>query len=144
MVKYSAKREKYMKKVLFVVFLAGLATGAASAMNATANLVRACEGVFVANADNYVLRCPKSEKFTDMQSGFEQFFAADNGGDERGAFIDLIPDNADYVYVNVVSNLADARYKDQTCYRFITKKDATRDGYYATEVCEYDRPDYYL
>ncbi len=132
-----------MKRVLFAI-PAVLICGAAMARNVTADMVRSCEGVFVSNADNYILRCPRIEKFTNMQEGPVQFFAADNGGDVRGSFIDLIPDNTDYVYVNVASNLSDPRYKDQTCYRFITQKDATRDGFYAVEVCEYERADYYL
>ena len=78
------------------------------------------------------------------EHNMRQFFVADNSGDVRGTFLAKIPDNADYIYVNVASNLPDPRYENQTCYRFITEIDASRDGFYAVEVCEYERPDYYL
>ena len=136
---------EYMKKLLFVVFMAGMACGAAFGRNVTADMLRVCEGVLITDADNYILRCPRNKAIEAAAAdGVLQFFVADNGGDVRGSFLDTIPDDASYVYVNVVSNLADSRYKDQTCYRFIREKDVQRDGFYATEICEYDRPDYYL
>lgn len=114
-------------------------------MNDTANMLRRCEGVNVTNADNYILKCKRDDKISQtISDGVAQFFTADNDGDIRGSFLDSIPDNDDFVYVNVVRNSTDTRYSDQICYRFITEKDERRDGFYAVEVCEYERADYYL
>jgi len=116
-------------------------------MNTTADMLRTCEGVSVGNSDNYILKCTNTDKIKNLmgdKNNIRKFFVADNGGDVRGTFLSQIPVNADYVYVNVASNLRDPRYENQTCYRFITEIDASRDGFYAIEVCEYERPDYYL
>lgn len=132
-----------MKKILFLV--AVFAAMPACAMNTTANMLRRCEGVNVTNADNYILRCKPDDKIKELiAEGTEQFFVADNDGDVRGSFLDSIPTNSDYVYVNVIRNSPDTRYTDQICYRFIREKDEKRDGFYAVEVCEYERADYYL
>ncbi len=132
-----------MKK--FLIILMSMATSGAFAMNETADMLRRCEGVSVANSDNYILRCVRDEKIIKtIENGSEQFFASDNDGDIRGSFLDSIPDNDDYIYVNVIMNSPDPRYKNQTCYRFVREKDLKRDGYYAVEVCEYERADYYL
>lgn len=136
-----------MKKVcLFVVISAIWATNS-NAMNTTADMVRNCEGVNIGTSDNYVLKCSKSDKITKLietDKPMQRFFVADNDGDVRGTFLSQIPENSEYIYVNVASNLSDPRYENQTCYRFITEIDASRDGFYAVEVCEYERPDYYL
>lgn len=132
-----------MKKILF--FMAMFAVTPVCAMNTTANMLRRCEGVNITNADNYILRCKMDDKIKEtMAEGAEQFFVADNAGDVRGSFLDSIPSNGDYIYVNVIRNSPDTRYTDQICYRFIREKDEKRDGFYATEVCEYERADYYL
>lgn len=132
-----------MKKTIVAIMC--MACGGAFAMNETADMLRRCEGVNVTNADNYVLKCRRDEKIIQtVKDGTPQFFAADNDGDVRGTFLDTIPDNEDFVYVNVVKNSPDTRYADQTCYRFVTEKDERRDGFYAVEVCEYERADYYL
>ncbi|MDE5615512.1 MAG: hypothetical protein K2I81_01625 [Alphaproteobacteria bacterium] len=129
----------------FLIFAMLVITGPAFAMNETANMLRRCEGVNVTNSDNYILRCSPDDKITKtMERGVEQFFSADNDGDVRGSFLDAVPDNKDFIYVNVIRNSPDSRYADQICYRFIKEKDASRDGYYAVEVCEYERADYYL
>lgn len=120
-------------------------TWPAFAMNETADMLRRCEGVRVTNADNYILKCRRDEKISHViADGTEQFFPADNAGDIRGSFLDEIPENDDFIYVNVIRNSPDTRYSDQICYRFIGEKDERRDGYYAVEVCEYERADYYL
>ncbi len=132
-----------MKKI----FIAGLCMLAAPAyaMNATADMLRRCEGVNITSSDNYVLRCSADERITKaMADGIEQFFVADNDGDVRGSCLDTVPDNDDYIYVHVVKNSPDTRYADQTCYRFVREKDVQRDGYYAVQICEYERADYYL
>lgn len=132
-----------MKKIAVMVMCA--LVWPAMAMNDTANMLRRCEGVNITNADNYILRCRRDDNIGQVISnGVEQFFPADNDGDIRGAFLDSIPDNDDFVYVNVVRNSPDARYTDQICYRFIVNKDEKRDGFYAVQVCEYERADYYL
>ncbi|MBD5391903.1 hypothetical protein HDR66_03805 [bacterium] len=129
----------------FVVIMAVLVATSAGAMNDTANMVRRCEGVMVTNADNYILRCRAEEKIkAAIADGVPMFFPADNGGDTRGTFLDTIPDDNDYIYVNVVKNSPDTRYSDQICYRFITEKDVRRDGVYAVQICEYERADYYM
>lgn len=129
----------------FLVFIMLAVAAPAYAMNETADMLRRCEGVNVVNADNYILRCVPDKKITKtIENGAAQFFAADNDGDVRGSFLDQIPDNDDFVYVNVIRNSPDSRYADQICYRFVKEKDAARDGYYAVEVCEYERADYYL
>ena len=144
MIKYKkSKVRRVMKKILPIIMC--LLGGGAYAMNETAEMLRRCEGVSVTNADNYILRCARDEKIIEtMKQGPEQFFSADNDGDISGSFLDSIPENSDYIYVNVIRNSPDTRYKDQTCYRFISEKDMRRDGYYATEVCEYERADFYL
>ncbi len=132
-----------MKKTTVAIMC--MTCGGAFAMNETADMLRRCEGVNITNADNYVLKCGRDEKIMRViRDGAPQFFVADNCGDVRGSFLDSIPDNTDYVYVNVVKNSPDTRYADQTCYRFVTEKDERRDGFYAVEVCEYERADYYL
>ncbi len=132
-----------MKKLL--LFALCMFSVPAMAMNEVADMLRRCEGVNVTNSDNYILRCRPDKKIKAViADGIEQFFVADNGGDTRGAFLDSIPDNDDYIYVNVASNLSDSRYQNQTCYRFIREKDTKRDGFYAVQVCEYERADYYL
>lgn len=134
-----------MKSVLMFALLTALWTGAADAMNAAADMVRSCEGIFVTDANSYILKCPKTNEIVNARAdGVVQFFPANNGGDVRGTFLDKIPNNIDFVYVNVVRNLPDPRYKDQTCYRFVREKNVRMDGIYATEICEYERPDYYL
>ena len=84
----------------------------------------------------YKHRALKGEFTIAVQAGLfnEQF---------KGSEV-YIPDDDDYIYVNVASNVADHRYENQRCYRFIRSRDARRDGFYATEICEYDRPDSYL
>lgn len=123
-------------------------TLSANAMNVTADMLRSCERVrFVGTADSYVLKCAPSEKINKLMNNnanIPRFFVSDNNGDTRGTFLSEIPENTDFIYVNVASNLPDARYENQTCYRFITEIDRLRDGFYAVEVCEYERPDYYL
>ncbi len=132
-----------MKKI--VIFSMALLVFPALAMNNTANMLRRCEGVNVTNTDNYVLKCRRDDKISrTVSDGVSQFFSSDNRGDIRGAFLDAIPDDDDFIYVNVVRNSPDTRHKDQICYRFISEKDIRRDGYYAVEVCEYERADYYL
>lgn len=136
-----------MKKICFslIAFVGFIAS--AHAMNTTADMLRTCEGVSIGTANNYILKCTPTDKIKNLmkdENNMRQFFVADNDGDVRGTFLSQIPDNADYVYVNVASNLPDPRYENQTCYRFITEIDASRDGFYAVEVCEYERPDYYL
>lgn len=132
-----------MKKTIVAIMC--MTCGGAFAMNETADMLRRCEGVNITNADNYVLKCGRDEKIMRViRDGAPQFFVADNRGDVRGSFLDSIPDNTDYVYVNVVKNSPDTRHADQTCYRFVTEKDERRDGFYAVEVCEYERADYYL
>jgi len=118
---------------------------AAHAMNQTADMVRRCTGINVQNTDSYVLQCMPDDKIKSViDDGVAQFFVADNDGDVRGTFLSNIPENDDYVYVHVIKNSPDTRYKDQICYRFITTRDAKRDGFYAVQVCEYERADYYL
>lgn len=132
-----------MKKVIVAIIALGVMP--AWGMNDTANMLRRCEGVNVTNADNYILKCKRDDRILRVISdGTEQFFPADNNGDVRGTFLDSIPDNEDFVYVNVIRNSPDTRYSDQICYRFIGEKDEKRDGFYAVEVCEYERADYYL
>ncbi len=136
-----------MKKICFCLIGCLVCGANAWAMNTTADMLRTCEGVSVGNTDNYILKCAQTEKMKNLmedKNNMRKFFVADNGGDVRGTFLAQIPSNADYVYVNVASNLRDARYENQTCYRFITEIDMSRDGFYAVEVCEYERPDYYL
>ncbi|MBD5400412.1 hypothetical protein HDR61_01525 [bacterium] len=132
-----------MKK--YIVMIMVMWGTSAFAMNDTANMLRRCEGVIVTNTDNYILKCAPDDKIlATIDGGTPQFFRADNDGDARGTFLDSIPENADYIYVNVVRNSPDTRYSDQICYRFITEKDVRRDGFYAVEICEYERADYYL
>lgn len=132
-----------MKKLM--IAMVTLIAMPAWGMNDTANMLRRCEGVNITNADNYILKCKRDEKISrTISDGVSQFFAADNDGDVRGTFLDSIPDNDDFVFVNVIRNSPDTRYSDQICYRFISEKDSGRDGYYAVEVCEYERADYYL
>lgn len=132
-----------MKK--FLIFAIFMCATPAFAMNDTANMLRRCEGVRVTNFDNYILKCKREDKILAViNDGVEQFFAADNEGDVRGSFLDEIPENDDFIYVNVVRNSPDPRYSDQICYRFIGEKDEKRDGFYAVQVCEYERADYYL
>lgn len=136
-----------MKNMFFCLIVSVALVTNANAMNTTADMLRTCEGVSIGNADNYILKCVPSEKITnvmDDKTNMRKFFVADNGSDIRGTFLSQIPNNADYVYVNVASNLLDPRYENQTCYRFITEIDTSRDGFYAVEVCEYERSDYYL
>jgi len=136
-----------MKKVCFCLIACAIWGADANAMNTTADMLRTCEGVAVGNSDNYILKCAPTDKIKNLmgdRNNMRKFFVADNSGDVRGTFLSQIPVNADYVYVNVVSNLRDPRYENQTCYRFITEIDTSRDGFYAVEVCEYERPDYYL
>ncbi len=110
-----------MKKTIVAIMC--MTCGGAFAMNETADMLRRCEGVNITNADNYVLKCGRDEKIMRViRDGAPQFFVADNCGDVRGSFLDSIPDNTDYVYVNVVKNSPDTRYADQTCYRFVTEK----------------------
>jgi len=136
-------KDNVMKKCFILASL--FACVPALAMNDTANMLRRCEGENIMNADNYLLRCGREEKILEvMRDGTPMFFPADNSGDLRGSFLDSVPENDDYVYVNVVKKSPDTRYSDQICYRFITEKDDSRDGFYAVEVCEYERPDYYL
>lgn len=132
-----------MKK--FLIFAMCVFVAPALAMNDTADMLRRCEGVRVTNADNYILKCARDEKISRViADGVEQFFAANNDGDVRGSFLDEIPENDDFIYVNVIRNSSDTRYSDQICYRFIGEKDERRDGFYAVQVCEYERADYYL
>ena len=132
-----------MKK--FVIFAMCMFAAPAFAMNDTADMLRRCEGVRVTNADNYILKCRRDDKISRViADGTEQFFAADNDGDVRGSFLDEIPENDDFIYVNVIRNSPDPRYTDQICYRFIGEKDERRDGFYGVQVCEYERADYYL
>ena len=136
-----------MKKICFCLITCVAVVTGANAMNTTADMLRTCEGGSVGNADNYILKCTPSEKITKVMSdktNMRKFFVADNAGDVRGTFLSQIPQNQDFVYVNVASNLPDFHYENQTCYRFITEIDTSRDGFYAVEVCEYERPDYYL
>ncbi len=136
-----------MKKMVFCLIACTVLVANANAMNTTADMLRTCEGIYTPAADNYVLKCTQTEKIQsviDDKNNMRRFFVADNGGDVRGTFLSRIPNNPDYIYVNVASNLPDPRYENQTCYRFITEIDASRDGFYAVEVCEYERPDYYL
>ena len=128
----------------FFVFIA--VSSLAQARNITADMLRNCEGLYVGTTTNYVLKCPKTDDIVDVWDNEKdmQFFMADNNGDERGTFLDKVPEDTDFIYVNVASELEDARYQDQTCYRFIREKDIDRDGFYAVQVCEYDRPDSYL
>lgn len=127
------------------VFAMCIAAMPAFAMNDTANMLRRCEGVNITNTNNYILRCRRDDDISRVISdGVQQFFAVDNDGDIRGSFLDEIPENDDFVYVNVVRNSPDTRYSDQICYRFIQRKDERRDGFYAVQVCEYERADYYL
>lgn len=134
-----------MKRFLFCILGAMMYAHGAFAMNEMAKIVRNCEGVYIADSDNYILKCvPGDEIRAVRDDGVRQFFVADNRGDVPGTFLDKIPDNADFIYVNVVKNVPGSRFEFQTCYRFILEKDITRDGYYASEVCEYPRPDYYL
>lgn len=147
MIQYDAKKGEVMKKICFCLIICFAIAANAHAMNTTADMLRTCEGVSVGNADNYVLKCTPTEKISkvmDDKTNMRKFFVADNGGDVRGTFLSHVPQNPDFVYVNVVSNLRDPRYENQTCYRFITEIDTSRDGFYAVEVCEYERPDYYL
>lgn len=136
-----------MKKIVFGLVATVLCGANAYAMNTTADMLRTCEGIYTPTADNYVLKCTQTDKIKsviDDKNNMRRFFVADNRGDVRGTFLSQIPTNPDYIYVNVASNLSDARYENQTCYRFITEVDTSRDGFYAVEVCEYERPDYYL
>ncbi|MDE6251013.1 MAG: hypothetical protein K2M34_05300 [Alphaproteobacteria bacterium] len=136
-----------MKKICFCLIAYAGIMASAHALNTTADMLRTCEGVSIGTTNNYILKCTPTDKIKNLMTdehNMRQFFVADNGGDVRGTFLSQIPDNADYIYVNVASNLPDPRYENQTCYRFITEIDASRDGFYAVEVCEYERPDYYL
>ncbi|MDE6478311.1 MAG: hypothetical protein K2L95_00445 [Alphaproteobacteria bacterium] len=135
-----------MQKILMLAMFVLVVGFAAHARNVTADMLRTCEMQYMASANNYILRCPKTAAILDARDGdaLEQFFGADNSGDVYGGFVDKIPDDDDYVYVNVASDLADTRYENQRCYRFIRSRDVRRDGFYATEICEYDRPDSYL
>lgn len=135
-----------MQKILMLAMFVLVVGFAAHARNVTADMLRTCELQYMASPDNYILRCPKTAEIVASRDdgGIEQFFASDNSGDVYGGFVDKIPDDDDYIYVNVASNVADHRYENQRCYRFIRSRDARRDGFYATEICEYDRPDSYL
>lgn len=134
-----------MNRLFLAAIVSVLSVTTAHALNTTANMVRSCQGVSVGSVDNYILRCAKTDEILAVRDGgVVQFFSARDFGDVRGAFIESIPTDDDFIYVNVTKNLPDARYKDQTCYRFITQIDQVRDGFYAAEICEYERPDYYL
>ncbi len=131
---------------VFIFFMILTWGGGAHALNTTANMVRSCIRMNIGTDDNYILQCPRRGDIAAMAADTRsaQFFHASDFHDVRGTIVGLVPRDSDHVYVNVARNVADTRHKNQICYRFITALDEVRDGFYAVEVCEYERPDYYL
>ena len=104
-----------MQKILMLAMFVLVVGFAAHARNVTADMLRTCELQYMASPDNYILRCQKTAEIIAARDdgGIEQFFASDNSGDVYGGFVDKIPDDDDYIYVNVASNVADHRYENQ-------------------------------